>query len=388
MTIAKKSLSILLIIAVALCMSGFLGAERSYADTETGEGAIWFDISNLTVELGETETVKVYYTNVGHLNCSAPANNVIQAEWDDYIDDEYGEYDEDYDYEYINIRGTAVGESTLTVFDDDDLNVSASLPITVVDSWADDDDDDWDDDDDDDYDNERDQFRLELYSEFKDLYYGKTYLSGESMEGAKVTLKYGGKTYKKTVGSTCKFKFKNLPIRKIGTRFTLTFKYNNVTTKLTGKIKNNNPYVFNYWFYKNQTKFKGYATDVHKGDKIKVTIGNKSYTKKFTKSGKKIKYTLKVGKKSYGKKVKIKLINKYGQTLTSYSDVVYYAKAVKVGMTMKQAKCVPGWTNPKDKHYYTYGTYWWYDDDGDGYASDSYLYFGSNGRLKSWYFQG
>ena len=52
-------------------------------------------------------------------------------------------------------------------------------------------------------------------------------------------------------------------------------------------------------------------------------------------------------------------------------------------MTKKQCRLVPSWGYPDDETVSGNITIWWYDDDNDGYAIDSYLKF-KNGKLIGW----
>ena len=258
------------------------------------------------------------------------------------------------------------GTATLTV--SDKYGHKAQIKLTVKDGLT--------------YDN------LKKYSKNYSLNYGETKLYGETLENASVKLKLGGKTYKTKADSEGFFTFKKIKVCKIGAKFTVTYTSKGISYSKSGKIKKpETPYLWHYWYYRNQKTFSGYVKNVHKGDVIKITIGNKTYKKKVTKNvsgSTKYKYKFNVTPNgNYGSKIKLQVVNKFGQSLRYYTDIIYYSKNLSTGMTKKQAKCVPGWEYPDEKHYYSDGEYWWYDDDGDGYASDSYLYF-VNGRLRDW----
>ncbi len=224
------------------------------------------------------------------------------------------------------------------------------------------------------------------------VYYGDRTIYGSSYTNSKITLYYGNKTYKTVSDSDGYFTF-SVPVKKIGTKIKVKAEsakdysdedYEGVTYVNT-KIYNNKPYCENDNFFQNQKSFKGLVKNAHRGDVVFVKIGKKTYKKKVKKDRAKFKYSFKVKKKyKYGTKIKITVKNKYKQKLTSYSDVVYYAKKPKKGMTMKQAKCMPGWTSPDRYENYDYGTFWYYDDDDDGDAYDSYLFFDSRNRLDGW----
>ncbi|MBQ9531367.1 MAG: hypothetical protein IJR70_04780 [Eubacterium sp.] len=320
----------------------------------------------------------VYYNALSGLKVSSSNKSVATAKMENYSLDEWldNEIDEDNyyikngkDIHYLLVYPKKQGKTTFTIFD----NIGNKVKINV---------------------NVKDGKTLNKLkkSSFKSLKYGDTVLKGETLDNASVKLKISGKTYKTKADSNGNYKFKNVKICKIGTEFKITFTSKGISYTKKGKVKKpKTPYLWHYYYYKNQKKFHGYVKNVHKGDKVKITIGKKTYTKTIKKnaSGKtKIKYSFKVTPNgNYGSKIKLKVVNKYNQTLRSYTSKIYYSKNLKKGMTMKQAKCVPGWEYPDEKHYYDYGTYWWYDDDDDGYAGDSYLYFNTKNKLESWYFE-
>lgn len=326
--------------------------------------------------LGEVNPSSVflvaYHDSYNKLQVSSSNSSVATARCVEYYDiDEITNTTENTAYPIL-ISAYKKGTATLTV--SDSYGNKQTVKITVTDKEGD------------------EELREELYEELaqnsydNNIYYGNTAVSGWTLSKATVVFKINGKEYKKTASDNGYFKFTGLPVCKIGAKYTFAFYKNGVSYRYSSKVRNNNPYMENYYLYKNQTKFKGLVKNVHKGDIITVKIGKKKYTKKVTKNASKFNYTLKVKKAKFGTKITINIKNKFKQTLTSYNDIVYYAKEVKKGMTMKQAKCVPGWTNPKKKEHYDNATIWWYDDDGDGYADDSYLYFNSKGKLKKWWY--
>ena len=330
------------------------------------------DINDYYYELDDEALFVLNYTGFNGLKITSSNTAVATASLTAKTLNDYNSYYYDDDYgitEYpVNVKMKKRGSTTFTV--SDNYGNKLSLSLTVTDDEAD----------------EELQERMNDKTEADDLYYGDKSLYGKTVSAAKVTLHYGKKKYKTKSDGNGKFKFSKLPVKKVGTKFQIYVEKGNADTVIKGKVLNNEPYYWHYYLYRNQTTLRGYVKNVHKGDVIIAKIGKKTYKKKVKKDKKKLKYSFKVKKAKYGTKIKFIIKNKYNQKLTSYSDIVYYSKKIKRGMTMAQAKCVPGWTNPGEKSHYDTGTYWWYDDDGDGYASDSYLYFNSRNRLESWYF--
>lgn len=114
------------------------------------------------------------------------------------------------------------------------------------------------------------------------------------------------------------------------------------------------------------------------GSKIKLKIGKKTYTKKVTSTKKSIKIKIKKPVK-YGQKVKITVTYKgkvIGRDKCDSWDVVWYANKVKVGMTKKQVKYT--WGTPDDTSSSSGGWNHWYYGDGSRVSF-------KNGKVKSWY---
>ena len=133
--------------------------------------------------------------------------------------------------------------------------------------------------------------------------------------------------------------------------------------------------------YRNSKSVTVYLNNSFKGAVLKVKIGKKTYKKKITTDTKKVKIKIKKPKK-YGQKVVITL-NYNGQVIgrddCSYWDVVWYAKAVKIGMTKKQCKYT--WGIPDSISKSSHGYEHWHWNNGD------YLRF-RKGKLNDWYTTG
>ena len=136
------------------------------------------------------------------------------------------------------------------------------------------------------------------------------------------------------------------------------------------------------WVYKNTKKVTVKATNVVKGDKIKLKIGKKTYTKKITKTAQKASVKFKIKKPGfYGKKYNLTLIRKK-KVVAKERDYVYLSNNVHVGDTKKKVKWLTSWNDPVKKNKTAYTEQWCYDWDEDGYH-DAYLYF-RKGRVTDW----
>ncbi len=103
--------------------------------------------------------------------------------------------------------------------------------------------------------------------------------------------------------------------------------------------------------------------------------GKKTYKATFKNKKTKIKLKKKL---KYGKKYTIRVYYK-GKLLYKDFDYAYYAKKLKTGMTMKQARWT--WCSSDRKSKSSNGwTYWFYD-------GGSYIAF-KNGRVNYWYSSG
>lgn len=130
---------------------------------------------------------------------------------------------------------------------------------------------------------------------------------------------------------------------------------------------------------------KTYSYD--KGYTIKVKIGKKTYSKKMNTKTNKYKFNIK--KPACGSKITIKVYYKGkcvgkcdhydvddDEDYTEDYDYVWYAKKVKIGMTKNQVRWT--WGKPSRTSSASGGWTYWYWDDG------SHVYF-KKGKVKYWY---
>lgn len=215
--------------------------------------------------------------------------------------------------------------------------------------------------------------------------YGNAQVTGKTLPGASVKMSIAGKTYTAKLDKKGKFKV-TLPVRKIGSKVKYTIKYKGGTLVVNRKMAKPTTNAYSIQdITKKSKKIWVRVLNVHKGDIIKVKIGNKTYKYKVKKNAKNLKHTFKIKKSKAGKKITLTVYNKYNQRLDGNSSIVYYALNIKKNMTKKQCKLVPGWEHPDEVYVNGKWTTWWYDDDGDGYAIDSYLQF-KKGKLKGWHY--
>ncbi len=386
----KKALSIFVIFAMVISFAGIGNVNVSYADSY---GDIWLDVSSLTIELEDSEDIRVYYENVDSLSFSVTGDNVIDCEWD-Y---DYGSY------RYLTVDATAVGEATLTIFDEYDTSVSVSLPITVI---KNEDDDDWDDDDDywnDDDISENDDSVVEVPRTTKTLK-SDSVMSVDTRHDYILKTKMGEEStvFLDYINDSMVFLEKvttsNKSVVKITERDIRSFDFKTVyagKAKITVYDDEGRKSVINVtvkqgkskiesvnYIYKKTKSVKVKVTNALKGDVIKLKIGKKTYKKKITKKA--LKTTVKIKIKQpgfYGKKYKLTLVRK-GKTVAKKSDYVYLSDTVYVGYTKKKVRWLTFWNAPRKKNYSAYSEQWCYDWNGDG-LHDAYLYF-RNGKVSNW----
>ena len=132
------------------------------------------------------------------------------------------------------------------------------------------------------------------------------------------------------------------------------------------------------YVYPKTRKLKFDVENVHKGDKIKVKIGKKTYTKKITRNYSDKRITVKIKKPKAGSKITYWIVNKFNQKLTGKGkEVVYKYKKIRKGMTKKQVKLTSGWRYGRKS--YTSSTETWHCGSG------KYVIF-KNGVVWNYYY--
>ena len=273
------------------------------------------------------------------------------------------------------VKPVSNGTTTLTCYDDYGNTATINVSVDIEE----------DDYSSDDYVDYEETPTLKNSSTVNAIKYGSKTIKGKTYAKASVTAKIAGKKYKAKAKKSGKYTIK-IPVKKIGTKVKVTFKKGKEKCTFTKKIVKPGVKIKTpSYVYRKTKKMKIKLTNVHKGDIVYVKVGKKTYKKKIKKDKKSYSYKVNLPKrKKAGSKIKITVKNKFKQTLSSKKMKIYYASKLKKGMTKKQCKLVPGWEYPDDVYVYGSTTTWWYDDNGDGYAIDSYLTF-YKGKLTGWH---
>lgn len=186
-----------------------------------------------------------------------------------------------------------------------------------------------------------------------------TKVSGTTAANANVTIKVGNKTYNCRTNANGNFSQK-IKTQKSGTKVKISVVsdegyYNEKTTK----IKKAQGWIeLNKYVYKDTKTVSCYITNGKKGDKIKVKVGNKTYTTKIKKSKKHQTVKIKISSKSAGSSVSLTLTDKFGKKKDSYKDIVYYGDKIYVGMSASNA-LLTTWGQPIRKNDYGLGFEQW-----------------------------
>ena len=275
-------------------------------------------------------------------------------------DPDYDSYDEGTNLEWWQIEPRNAGTTNL-IIERKDLGKTIKIPVTVTNKYA----------------SGYLKKKAKVVSK-----YGQKSVTGQTFAGAKVSVKIGGKVYSNTANSNGAFSVK-IPVFKLNTPFTCTISKNGSKGSFSSKVTGSSSKASISTVYKSTKKIKVTGKKLHKGDTITIKVGKKTYKKKIKSDKSKYVYNQKITKAKAGTKITITVTNKYKQKLYSKKAKVYYASKVRKGMTKKQCRLVPSWGYPDDETVSGNITIWWYDDDNDGYAIDSYLKF-KNGKLIGW----
>lgn len=221
------------------------------------------------------------------------------------------------------------------------------------------------------------------YEDIDVMEYGCKKITGTTKAGTKVSVVINKKKYSCTAKSSGSFSIA-IPLVKAGKSFYVKFVCGKESLTRKLKVVKNSDIYTSDWVLKNSKRVPIVIKNAHKGDIVKVTIGKKVYKKKITRNKKTYKLKIKIKKPGrYKIRMKTVLYNKYGQILAKEKEYVYLSNTVHVGDSKKKVKWLASWRTPVRKNQYTYSEQWCYDWDGDG-VIDAYLYFGNNGKVKSW----
>lgn len=206
-----------------------------------------------------------------------------------------------------------------------------------------------------------------------------TQVKGTTAAGSSVTVKVGSKTYRGKSNSKGAFSIK-IKSKKAGTKVTVSvLSPEGYSVTKTKKIEKTYGYpeLLSY-VYRTSTKVKIKVTGGNKGDKLKVKIGKKTYTKKLSKNTRKQKFTMKIKKAAAGTTVKIILYDKYGKKKDYCTSMVYHGDRIYVGMTAREAELTT-WGPPVRRNNWGFGSIQWVFESG---STTLYAYI-RNGKVVS-----
>ena len=214
---------------------------------------------------------------------------------------------------------------------------------------------------------------------FRKLDTSSTKIEGSTVAKSKLTIKIGKKKYAGKANKKGNFSFKIKP-QKAGTKIVVSVvSPEGYTNTKTGKISKTYGYPeLTRYIYRTSTSAKITVIGGNKKDKLKVSIGGKTYTKKLKSNKRRQKITLKIRKPKTGAKIKITLYDRFGKKKDSCTSKVYIGNRIYVGMSAKDA-VLTTWGAPVRRNNWGTGTLQWVFESG---SSTLYAYI-RNGRVTS-----
>ncbi len=206
-----------------------------------------------------------------------------------------------------------------------------------------------------------------------------TKVQGRTVANSNITVKVGNKTYRGKANNNGEFSIK-IKSKKAGTKVSVSVVspegYTNQTTK---KIEKTFGYTeLSKYVYRTSTTAKIIVYGGNKGDKLKIKIGSKTYTKKIKKNKKKQIVSVKIRKASAGTNIKMLLYDKFGKKKSSDTSMVYLGDRIYVGMSVHDV-VLTTWGLPDRKNDWGTGSLQWVFSSG---SSTLYAYI-SNGKVVS-----
>jgi len=182
------------------------------------------------------------------------------------------------------------------------------------------------------------------------VYSSDTRLTGKTVAKSSITVKIGKKKYKGKAKSNGKFSIK-IKTYRAGTKCKISIETPEgyYTSKNIRVSKVYGYAELSSEIYKSSTKAKLKIVGGRKGDKIKLKIGSKTYTKKVTSNKNYQKASLKIKKHAAGSKIKITLTDKFGKKKSTETDMVYNGTSIYIGMSAKEA-LLTTWGSPTSKN--------------------------------------
>lgn len=193
-------------------------------------------------------------------------------------------------------------------------------------------------------------------------------ISGTTVAGSSVTIKFGKKKYKTKAKKNGKFSVK-VKSQKVGTRIKVSVVspkgYTNYEI-LKVKLDDGDVTIKEY-VYRTSSSITLSIYKPRKGDCLTLSAGGRKYTKRLKTSKKKQKIVIKLKRKAVaGSKVSVVLKDKFGKKKSSHQAMVYYGNTIMKGMSAKNATLTT-WGYPLRKNDYGTGSVQWVFRSGDTY---------------------
>lgn len=204
-----------------------------------------------------------------------------------------------------------------------------------------------------------------------------TAVQGTTIAKSAITVKVKNKKYKGVANKYGDFSIK-IKQQKAGTKVSVNVVTSEgYTNSITTKISKAHGYAgLSNYVFRTSTKAKLTVTNGAKGDKLKIKIGKRIYTKKLKSNKKKQKIQVGIKKAATGSKIKITLYDKFGAKKGTDSDMVYYGKKIYVGMSARNATLTT-WGSPVRRNNWGTGYKQWVFESGN---STLYAYI-KNGKV-------
>lgn len=198
----------------------------------------------------------------------------------------------------------------------------------------------------------------------KTLNSNSTKISGTTAANSEVKIKIGKNCYKAKSNKEGKFSKKIKP-QKSGTKIKISvLSKEGYFSDVTVKVKKAEGWIeLNSNIYKSTKTVSCFVENAKKGDKVKVKIGNKSYTKKITKTKKYYTIKVKISPGTAGASVTVTLTDRFGKKKDCYKDIVYIGDEIYKGMSEKNA-LLTTWGKPVRKNDYGLGFEQWVFESG------------------------
>lgn len=193
-------------------------------------------------------------------------------------------------------------------------------------------------------------------------------ISGTTVAGSSVTIKYGKKKYKTKAKKNGKFSVK-VKSQKVGTRIKVSVvspkgytNYDILKVKLDdGDVS------IKGCVYRTSSSITLMLYKPKKGDRLILNAGGRQYTKKLAANKKKQKIVIKLKRKPVaGSNVSVVLKDQFGKKKGSHKVRVYYGNTIMKGMSAKNATLTT-WGYPLRRNDYGTGSVQWVFRSGDTY---------------------